>query len=486
MRHTKIVATIGPATDSAKSISDLVAAGVDVFRLNFSHGTREGHRAVIGRIREASQRAERHVAIMQDLGGPKIRTGRVADGQPLMLKEGQELRIVTGDVLSVPGRISTTFPELAKSVRPGDTLLLDDGRIELRVLSTDGREIVTQVVNGGPLSDHKGINAPGVKLPASALTAKDVDDLEFGLAQHVDLVALSFVQKADDLRAARRVMTEANEIVPLIAKIERPAAVENIAEILEVCDAVMVARGDLGLEVPLEQVPGIQKEITRRARLKGLPVILATQVLDSMRTEPRPTRAEVSDAASAVADSVDAIMLSGETAVGAFPIRTVRTLDAIIREAERLPADIAPHTELTHIVPAKNVYGLALCQAAVTLAVHANAGAIVAVTKAGQTARMLSALRPPMPIFAASTDPAVARRLALHRGVTPLTTEWGPSADAVSFLLEQQLRERDMVRAESVLVFVNIDLDLTRIDANFLGIRRAAAQSIKKPALPDS
>jgi pyruvate kinase len=480
MRQTKIVATIGPATDSPTSISDLVAAGVDVFRLNFSHGTRDGHRAVIERIREASQQAQRHVAILQDLGGPKIRTGRMTDGQPLMLQPGQELRIVTGNALGVQGCISTTYPALATSVTPGDTLLIDDGRIELRVLSTDGAEIVTQVVNGGPLSDHKGINAPGVKLPASALTEKDVDDLQFGLALHVDLVALSFVQTADDLHAARRVMTDANTLVPLIAKIERPAAVENIAEILDACDAVMVARGDLGLEVPLETVPGIQKEITRRARVKGIPVILATQVLDSMRTEPRPTRAEVSDAASAVGDSVDAIMLSGETAVGAFPLRTVRTLDAIIREAEHLPPDVAPHMELTPIVPAKHVYGLALCQAAVTLAVHADAGAIVAVTKAGQTARMLSALRPSMPIFAASTDPAVARRLSLYRGVTPLTTEWGPNADAVSFLLEQQLCEREMVRAGAVLVFVNIDLDLTRIDANFLGLRRSSGGTVKK------
>ena len=338
MRHTKIIATVGPASDSESVLDALIAAGTDIFRLNFSHGTHESQAATFRRVRAASQRARCEVAILQDLGGPKIRTGRLESGKPITLTQGASVTIATGDEVGGPGRLYTTFEGLARSVHAGDRLLLADGRVELRVETTDGTTIQATVVDGGEIGEHKGINAPGVPLPTSAVTPKDVEDLTFGLALGVDMVALSFVQTADDLRQARRIMAGVHAgDVPLIAKLERPLALEHLEEILAASDAVMVARGDLGLEMPLERVPRAQKEITRRARLAGKPVIVATQVLESMTSEARPTRAEVNDAANAVEDGVDAIMLAGETAVGAHPVRAVKTLNAIIGDAETAP-----------------------------------------------------------------------------------------------------------------------------------------------------
>jgi pyruvate kinase len=464
-RLTKIIATVGPACAAEGTLDAMIAAGVDVFRLNFSHGTHEEHGAVVTRIRAAAARAGRHCAILQDLSGPKIRTGRLVDRQAIDLVPGETLEIATGDFVGGPGRVSTTFAGLAASVRPGDRLLLDDGRLELRVESSDGTTARTTVVGGGPLGEHKGINLPGVTLPASALTPKDIADLRFGLAQGVDLVALSFVQTPEDLRMTRAVMAEAGDArTPLVAKIERPAAVENLEAILDECDAVMVARGDLGLEMPFERVPAVQKEITRCARRRGRPVIVATQVLDSMRTELRPTRAEVSDAANAVDDAVDAIMLSGETAVGIAPVRTVQTLDAVIRAAEGITPslEIEPGLEITDVP-----HNRSLCQAAVTLAACGDADAIVAVTRGGKTARVLSAFRPNVRIFAVTPDPAIARRFALYRGVLPLVGEH----DSVGVAIERQLRERDLLPAGSRVVFVSVNADLTRPDANFLRIR---------------
>ena len=335
MRRTKIIATVGPASDSDAMLDALIAAGTDIFRLNFSHGTHESQGATYARIRAAAVRAGREVAILQDLSGPKIRTGKLVDHKPFRLKEGDSLRIATGDFVGEPGRVSTTFEGLARNVRPGDRLLLSDGLIQLRVDASDGTEILTTVVDGGELGEHKGINAPGVPLPTSAITKKDIADLRFGLALGVDMVAVSFVQTAADLRRARHLMIDAKAgDLPLVAKLERPQALDSLDEILGACDTVMVARGDLGLEMPLERVPRAQKDITRAARRRGVPVVVATQVLESMMIEARPTRAEVSDAANAVDDGVDAIMLAGETAAGAHPAKAVQTLDAIIRDAE--------------------------------------------------------------------------------------------------------------------------------------------------------
>jgi pyruvate kinase len=476
MRHTKIIATVGPASDSDAVLDALIAAGTDIVRLNFSHGTHDSHAVTFKRVRAAAERARREVAILQDLGGPKIRTGALASGVPLALAPGDTLRIATGDFVGGPGRIATTFAGLAHGVHPGDRLLLADGRIELRVDRTDGAEIQTTVLDGGELGEHKGISAPGVPLPTSAITPKDVEDLKFGLALGVDMVAVSFVQTASDLRQARQVMAEAagaagasGSDVPLIAKLERPQALDQLEEIIASCDAVMVARGDLGLEMPLERVPRAQKEITRAARRHGIPVIVATQVLESMTSEARPTRAEVSDAANAVDAGVDAIMLAGETAIGAFPARTVQTLDAIIRDAEATPA---PESALRTREANGGGHAQALCEAAVTLANRGDAQAIVAVTRGGGTARRLSALRPRAPIIATTDNDQTARRLALYWGVVPVCTDIGENVDTAGALISQQLVARGLVAAGAAVVLVSISPDLSRSDANYLKIQR--------------
>ena len=470
MRHTKIVATVGPASDSESTLDALIAAGTDIFRLNFSHGTHESQAATFARVRAASRRASCEVAILQDLGGPKIRTGRLDGGTPITLQPGDTVTIATGDGVGGPGRLYTTFEGLVKSVRPGDRLLLADGRVELRVDATEGTEIRAAVVEGGEIGEQQGINAPGVPLPTSAVTPKDVEDLAFGLALGVDMVALSFVQTAADVRQARRLMAGANKgDVPLIAKLERPLALEHLEEILDACDAVMVARGDLGLEMPLERVPRAQKEITRRARLAGKPVIVATQVLESMTSAARPTRAEVNDAANAVEDGVDAIMLAGETAVGAYPVRAVKTLNAIIGDAETAPAhDVAAMLRTA----AHDDHARALCEAAVTLADRSAAQAIVAVTRGGTTARWLSALRPHAPIIAATERGDTGRRLALHWGVVPLCMPIGDNLDEAGTRIGAQLVERGLVAAGATTVFVSISADLSRRDANYLTIQR--------------
>jgi pyruvate kinase len=469
MRHTKIIATIGPASDSEDALNDLITAGVDIVRFNFSHGTHASHAATYQRVRRAAARAGREVAVLQDLSGPKIRTGKLEGGRPLQLERGEQLIIGTGDFIGRPGHVSTTFEGLARGVKAGDRLLLADGTIELRVNDVDGGEVRTTVVEGGPLGERKGINAPGVALSASAITPKDVGDLQFGLALGVDLVAVSFVQTADDVLRAKRLIREAGYgDVPVVAKLERPQAIDHLHGILEASDAVMVARGDLGLEMPLEAVPGAQKEITRRAREHMIPVILATQVLESMTTAARPTRAEVSDAANAVEDGVDAIMLAAETAIGAFPARAVQTLDAVIRKAEASPWHDPPvsfanraqdHTE-------------GICEAAVTLARRGAAQAIVAVTRGGKTARRLSALRPQAPILATTDRGETARRLAVYWGVEPVCTDIGEDVDAAGTLIGQELVARGLVPSGTTVVLVSIHPDLGRSDANYLKIQR--------------
>ncbi len=462
-RHVKIVATLGPATSTPPMLDALIAAGVDVFRLNFSHGTHDSHAATFRAIRDAAASASRPVAILQDLSGPKIRTGPLTGAAPLVLHEGAELRIAAGDAPGGPGRVYTPYAPLIESARAGDCLLLDDGRIELRVAGRAGGELITTVINGGTLGEHKGINAPGVELPAGALTSKDERDLRFGLELGVDMVALSFVQTPDDVLAARRLVTGAGADVPLIAKIERPQALGCLDAILTAADGVMVARGDLGLECPLERVPRIQKTIVARARALGRPVIVATQVFDSMRTEPRPTRAEVSDAATAVDEGVDAIMLAGETAVGRYPVACVRTLASVICDAERIRVPALPPSEDTFLA----VHGRAMCEAAVTLATTGQAEAIVALTHYGKTARMLSSLRPAAGILAITPSDVVARRLSLCWGVRPLVSD---RLDMPA--LEPAVRRAMTLSPRAVVVFINISPDLSRPDGNFLNVQR--------------
>lgn len=469
MRHTKIVATLGPASREPQVLDALIAAGVDIFRLNFSHGTQSEHAGVFHQVREAARRAGRHVAILQDLSGPKIRTGRLANGKAIALRQGEPLIVAIGDGIGGPGRVFTAYGELALKVSKGDRLLLDDGKVELEVESATPTAITTRVVDGGELGEHKGINAPRVPL-RSDMTEKDQRDLAFGLALGVDMVALSFVQSAGDVARVRELMVaQGRARVPLVAKLERPEALDHLDAILEAADAVMVARGDLGLEIPLERVPRVQKDILRQARARGVPVIVATQVLESMRTEPRPTRAEASDAAGAVDGGADAIMLSGETATGVYPVRSVEVLDAIIRDAETIPMPSDRRRSGDALVG----HATALCEAAVSLSARAGAHAIVAVTREGNTAKRLSAIRPQADIVAATNDAEVARRLSIHHGVLPIVCDLEGDIEEVITRVVEAAVTRTRAPENATMVVVNSSADLDRGASNFVRIRRA-------------
>jgi pyruvate kinase len=469
VRRTKIIATVGPATSTEGPLRDLIAAGVDVFRLNFSHGSHEAHGEVVARIRALAAEAGRSVALLQDLSGPKIRTGLLRDHTPITLAKGDELAIAVGNFLGAPGRVSTSYEYLPSLVKAGDMLLLDDGRIQLRVEASDPQQIRTVVVDGGLLGEHKGINAPGVPLPASGLTDKDKADLAFGVRAGVDFVAMSFVLSANDLRQARAALREAGAPdLPLVAKLERPEAIEALDDILHACDAVMVARGDLGLELPLQSVPRVQKAICLRARTVGVPVIVATQVFESMIKEPRPTRAEVSDAANAVGDGVDAVMLAGETAVGTYPAKAIQILDLVLRDAEHMPAPRVALQEAHVRAP----HGQAICEAAVTLAERGQASAIVAVTRGGKTAALLSALRPTTTIVAATDQAPVFRRLALSWGVEPLLADLSGDIAVAARRIGATLVSRGIVPAGSAVVLVSMSPELGSGPSNFLTLQK--------------
>lgn len=468
MRYTKIIATLGPSSSEPAQLAALIDAGVDIFRLNFSHGTHEEHATRIGLVRAAASHARRSVAILQDLSGPKIRTGRLPDGRALPIAPGEHLDIRIGDGMGAPGVVYTTYAPLAEAVTRGNRLLLDDGHIELQVEAVADGVISTTVMSGRTLGQFKGINAPGLPLPPAGLTARDEIDLVFGLAQGVDLVALSFVQSPADIEAARRITArERRPDVPIIAKLERPEALQHLEAILRAADGVMVARGDLGLEIPLQLVPRVQRQILSRARALAVPSILATQVLESMRVETRPTRAEVSDATTAVRQGADAIMLSGETAAGAHPVLAVQTLDTILREAERPDegAD-AGHEVVDHAA--------ALSDAAFTLATRAGADAIVAVTRLGRTAQLLSARRPPAPIVAVTGDEVVARRLSRWWGTRACVMPIDGHVDDVAPRVLSALVENGLLKEGATVVLVNISLTLDNGVSNFLRVRRAS------------
>jgi pyruvate kinase len=457
MRRAKIVATVGPACSDASVLETLLAEGVDVARLNFSHGSRDGHAQVLDRIRAASRHLGRAVAVLQDLQGPKIRTGPLAAGSGgVTLAAGAEIVLTTeGEVRGDARLVSTTYPHLAEDVRPGDRLLVDDGLIELRVLSSDGVRVRAEVVEGGRLGEHKGINLPGVALRAETLSAKDREDLAFGISHGVDYVALSFVRTEDDVAACRAEMERAGRIVPVIAKIEKPEAIERLDAIVAAADGVMIARGDLGVEIVPERVPLLQKEICRRANAAAKPVIIATQMLESMIEHPRPTRAEASDVANAIWDGADALMLSGETASGKYPLAAVQMMDRIVREAESAvpprevrigalgPAGAAPD--------ASAVIAAAACDAAAV----AGAVAICCFTLRGETARLLARYRPAVPIVAFSPDQAIRRRLALCWGVEPKVMEPLQNADLMAELVAQRLVEERIARVGDRVVLVH-------------------------------
>jgi pyruvate kinase len=425
-RRAKIVATLGPATSGPDRIGALVAAGLDVARLNMSHGDHDGHRAAYEAVRAASKASGRSVGVLADLQGPKIRLGRFAGG-PVTLTAGQDFTITGEDVPGDQAEVSVSYPGLAADVRPGTHLLIDDGRVVLEVTAVQGLKVRTRVLTGGPVSDHKGLNLPGIKVSLPALTAKDADDLRWALSLGADLVALSFVQGPEDAAPARAIMDEVGVRLPLIAKIEKPQAVAALGEIVAAFDGIMVARGDLGVEYPLEQVPLVQKRAIRLARQAAKPVIVATQMLESMISAPRPTRAEASDVANAVLDGADALMLSAETSVGAYPVGSVATMARIIMAAEQewpFQPDTAAAPETT---------GAAIARAASEVGASVSARALIAFTMTGETARRLARCRSPIPLLAFTTEAATRSRLALT---------WGAEA----FLVPSVAHTDDMVR----------------------------------------
>ena len=452
MRRTKIVATIGPASRDPRVLERLVEAGVNVARLNFSHGTYEDHLAVIRAAREIAARLERPLALLQDLSGPKIRTGRMKGDQPIQLREGATVRITTD--LSVEGTaelIATTYEPLPRDLRPGDRVLLDDGNLELKVLGVTGGLVECEVVDGGLLRSHKGMNLPGAKLSAPALTEKDRKDLAFGVENGVDYVALSFVRNAADVREAKALIKSLGGAQPLIAKIEKREAIDALDAVLEATDGVMVARGDLGVEVSTESVPTLQKLIIKKANGLGKVVITATQMLESMIENPRPTRAEASDVANAILDGTDGVMLSAESATGRYPVETVETMARIADFTEEHYGFGIP-SRVTGTVGSDVARSLA--RVASTVAEELGCKLIVCFTESGATARVVAAFRPRPPVAAITHNESVYRQLALWWGVVPLRSEFAETTDEMVIRGEALLKLRNLAAAGDRVVML--------------------------------
>jgi len=444
-RRTKIVCTIGPATSSRAAIRRLARAGMDVARLNFSYGTHETHARTIALLRSVAEEVGRPIGILQDLSGPKLRVGELPGGM-VELRAGAPLVLsVTESASSSPSRLPLPVPELARAVAPGQRLLLADGSIELRVLSASRSEIRCRVQVGGVLKSHQGLNAPDAALPIRTVTAKDLADLKFGLARGVDWVAMSFVRRASDLSPLRRALKGASPAPKLMAKIEKHEAVDRLDEIVEAADGIMVARGDLGIELPLAQVPVLQKAIIARCRRVGRPVVTATQMLESMVSSPRPTRAEVSDVANAVFDGSDGVMLSGETAAGRYPTEAVRVMSDVIARAEAA-SDFQERLTESRAWPCESIAS-GISEAACSLAGDVNARAIITATGSGYTALMVSRHRPETPIIAVTADVATLRRLTLVWGVHPLLAPRGRNSDELIVNAVARARQAGLVRA---------------------------------------
>jgi pyruvate kinase len=448
-RHSKIVCTIGPASRSPRIIERLMHAGMDVARLNFSHSSHADHAHSITMLRTAAMKIEKPIAILADLQGPKIRTGPLAGGGPVQLQSGQRFVITTARVLGDSTRVSTIFRPLPREVHRGNRILLSDGLIELRVEQVRGQEIVCQVVNGGALGEHKGINLPGVQLRVPALTAKDRTDLAFALKHGANYIAVSFVRRPEDVLLAKTLIRRAGKDTPVIAKLEKPEAIENLDAILRVADGVMVARGDLGVEMNPERVPVVQKTIISRARQFRRPVITATQMLESMTQNPRPTRAEASDVANAIFDGSDAVMLSAETASGKYPVESVSMMARIIEEAEASIQEFPRPAPQERLKVAETVAEL-VCHASRELHMRL----IAVFTHSGFTARLVSRYRPLVPIVAFSPEAETRRRLALIWGVCPRNIPNVRKVDGLAEVAERRLLEERLVRTGDVIGIV--------------------------------
>lgn len=453
MRRAKIVCTIGPASNSASRIESLVGAGMDAARLNFSHGTREEHAAVIERVRAASAKLSRPVAVLQDLEGPKIRLGRLKGGAA-KVSAGDKITLTTRALLGDERIVSTSHVSLAREVSPGARILIDDGAIALEAEKIEGEDVHCRVLEGGWLRDHKGLNLPGINVAAPSLTEKDIEDLKFALSAGVDYVALSFVRRAEDIEAARTIMAAAGTRVPLIAKIEKPQAVDDLDRIIGACDGVMVARGDLGVEVPPERVPLLQKRIIAAANASGILVITATQMLESMTHAPRPTRAEASDVANAIFDGTDAVMLSAETAAGEYPVESVAMMARIVEAAETGGAELGLGEGKTGSHEERLRFSDAVADAAVVMACDVRARAIVAFTMTGATARLISKRRPNVPIVAFTPFEETERRLALFWGVVPKRMELVEETDEMIAGVRARLLAEGLAERGDVVVLV--------------------------------
>ncbi len=430
-------------------IDRLVRVGMDVARLNFSHGSPEEHARRLAAVRRASGHHQKPVAVLADLQGPKIRTGPLEGGRPVLLKAGQRFVITTRNLLGTAGCVSTTFQQLPRAVAPRARILLSDGEIELRVRDVRGRDVICEVETGGELGEHQGINLPGTRLKVPSLTPKDRRDLAFALSLGVNYVALSFVRTNADVRAVQSAIARAGKDTPVIAKLEKPEAIENLDAILKAADGVMVARGDLGVEMSPEKVPVVQKQIIARARDFRIPVITATQMLDSMKDNPRPTRAEASDVANAIFDGSDALMLSGETAVGHYPLEAVAMMDRIIREAEASVTQ-QPQPRSLGELRVNETIAQAICHTAEELHMKV----IAVFTESGSSARLVSKYRPRAPIVAFSMNPETRRRLSLLWGVLPRSISGVHDIDELSQIAELRLREEKLVRRGDVIGIV--------------------------------
>ncbi len=463
---TKIIATIGPVSNSKTALRRLISAGMDVARLNFSHGTHEEHEKVIKKIHALSKEMNKPVAILGDLQGPKIRTGILKDKKPVVLKKSRTVQITTKSKAGTAEIITTTYKNLVKDVQNGNTILLDDGLIELKVLSKSQDTITCKIINGGVLKEHKGINLPGINVSAPSLTAKDRKDLLFGIKTGVDYFALSFVRSARDLHNIKAIIKKHNSDIPVIAKIEKPEAVDDLDDILTVADGIMVARGDLGVELRPEQVPTIQKHIIKKSILANKPVITATQMLESMNNNPIPTRAEASDVANAIFDGTDAVMLSGETATGKYPVKAVCTMAKIAAEAENssfMKYNIQYEKDLKNLVPH------AIAQSSVNILHEVDAKAIIAFSWSGRTSKFISKQRPSRPVYVFTPFKDTYNRLSLVWGLIPLLIN--PINDAKRLIAAGEeiivnsrgLKKNDLVIIVSGLVLKSGSTNLIKI-----------------------